>query len=183
MAAAGNEGGTVTLLDDVNENVDLSAGVILDLNGKTLTADTVVTADGSHIVDSSADDTGLLKIKNPNEWTASAANKELAVYDAVAGGYRFYEVTEADRTAAATVQKKIDGLTNVTLETESVVTEARAAYEALNALQKALVDTAKLTVAEAKLVELKKEAEQPFHHSGGGGGGDAGSHRHPHCRV
>ena len=33
------------------------------------------------------------------------------------------------------------------------------------------------------LAWLGQNRKQPFHHSGGGGGGDAGSHRHPHCRV
>ena len=66
----------------------------------------------------------------------------------------------ADKAAADAVTAKIEALGTVTLESEEVIKVARAAYEALTAKQKELVDTAKLIAAETELAELKTAAEQ-----------------------
>ena len=65
-------------------------------------------------------------------------------------------VTDADKTAAANVDSKIDAIGNVTLKSEDAIKAAREAYEALTDTQKLLVT--KLSVlekAEEKLDELK----------------------------
>ena len=65
----------------------------------------------------------------------------------------------ADQAAAAAVDAQITAIGQVTLESETKITEARAAYEALTETQKALVTKLDvLTAAEAKLAELKVDA-------------------------
>lgn len=56
------------------------------------------------------------------------------------------------------VQKLIDSIGTVTVESEAMIAAAREAYESLDAAQKALVDPAKLIAAEAELIRVKKEA-------------------------
>ena len=69
---------------------------------------------------------------------------------------------EADRAAAAAVDELIDAIGTVTLDSESTVTAARTAYDALTATQKALVTKyATLTVAETKLTALKNKDNKP----------------------
>ena len=69
---------------------------------------------------------------------------------------------EADKKAAAAVDAKITAIGTVTLDSEQVITEARAAYEALTAAQKALVTKLNvLTAAEETFAELNKPVEFP----------------------
>ena len=63
---------------------------------------------------------------------------------------------KADKTAAEAVEAKIAAIGTVTLGSENAITAARAAYDALNDTQKALVTNLEtLTAAEAALFELK----------------------------
>ena len=65
----------------------------------------------------------------------------------------------ADQAAAAAVIAKINAIGEVTLDSESKIQAARAAYDALSDAQKLLVDNYKtLTAAETKLAQLKKDA-------------------------
>ena len=65
---------------------------------------------------------------------------------------------EIDRAAAKGVDELIDAIGEVTLESESAITAARSAYNALTDEQKARVTKlAALTVAETKLEELKAD--------------------------
>ena len=67
-----------------------------------------------------------------------------------------------EQAAADAVVVKIDAIGTVTLQSETAITEARQAYDALSDLEKAKVPAAKVTVltdAEARLAELKAAAE------------------------
>ena len=67
--------------------------------------------------------------------------------------------TAADEAAAKAVEDKIDAIGTVTLDSEDAIEEARAAYEKLTAIQKALVSNLdKLEAAEKALADLKNEA-------------------------
>ena len=70
----------------------LSGGAVLDLNGYALTADSVLTYASAHIIDSSADNTGVLKITDAEGNMLSEHNSQLPLYDEKAGGYRFFGV-------------------------------------------------------------------------------------------
>lgn len=62
-----------------------------------------------------------------------------------------------DEAAANAVEEKISSIGTVTLESKSAIENARSAYEALSAVQKALVENLSiLESAEAKLYELQK---------------------------
>lgn len=64
-----------------------------------------------------------------------------------------------DEATASAVEEKITAIGDVTLEKESVIAAARAAYDALTDTQKALVENyAVLTAAETALAELKAAA-------------------------
>lgn len=64
----------------------------------------------------------------------------------------------ADQAAADTVIEKIEAIGVVTLEDKTVITDARAAYEALTNAQKALVTNYEiLTAAETELARLQKD--------------------------
>ena len=66
---------------------------------------------------------------------------------------------EKDKEAAETVEKLIDAIGTVTLDSEDKLKAAREAYDKLTVTQKALVKNyEKLEKAETKLVELKKLA-------------------------
>lgn len=86
-------GSTLTLQKDLTEaDVILTAGVNLDLNGYTLTVDSVFSYSSSTIIDSSENATGLLKINDADGNMISADNSQLPVYDNEAGGYRFIAI-------------------------------------------------------------------------------------------
>ncbi|MFQ9514963.1 MAG: DUF4430 domain-containing protein [Eubacterium sp.] len=69
--------------------------------------------------------------------------------------------TSEDRKKAEVVIKKISAIGDVTLGSEAAIVEARTAYNALNATQKALITNYELLqTAELKLAQLKGETEQ-----------------------
>ena len=91
--AAVTEGQSLVLQADITEaDVALLSGVTLDLNGYTLTTDSVLTYSSSAIIDTSEDASGLLKINDTDGNMISTDNAQLPVYDAEAGGYRFFEM-------------------------------------------------------------------------------------------
>ena len=89
------EGETIKLLLDVQaEDIILTNGVTIDLNGCTLTVDALTAfaeglADG-YIVDSSEGNTGLLIVEKEKA-TFKSSNPDIPLYDAVNGGYRFFD--------------------------------------------------------------------------------------------
>ena len=67
--------------------------------------------------------------------------------------------TEEDEIAAKAVEKLIDAIGTVTLDSQEKIAEARAAYDALTDVQKALVSNREqLFAAEKALAELKNQA-------------------------
>ncbi len=73
---------------------------------------------------------------------------------------KFAELKEEQASAekVAAVIAKIDAIGEVTLESETAITEARTAYDALTDAEKALVTNYEtLTAAEARLAELKEQ--------------------------
>ncbi len=91
--AAAEEGHTLSLQADVTETDEVQlSGMVLDLNGHTLTAGTVQTFTGSGIIDSSEDVSGLLKITEADGNLISPKNSCLPVYDSAKGGYRFFTI-------------------------------------------------------------------------------------------
>ena len=72
------------------------------------------------------------------------------------------EAKLADLQAADGVEKLIDAIGTVTLDSEEAIKAARDAYDALTDAQKELVGNYQtLLDAEAKLAQLKKDAEKP----------------------
>ena len=72
------------------------------------------------------------------------------------------EAKLADLQAADGVEKLIDAMGTVTLDSEEAIKAARDAYDALTDAQKELVGNYQtLLDAEAKLAQLKKDAEKP----------------------
>ena len=72
------------------------------------------------------------------------------------------EAKLADLQAADAVEKLIDAIGTVTLDSEEAIKAARGAYDALTEEQKELVGNYQtLLDAEAKLAQLKKDAEKP----------------------
>ena len=72
------------------------------------------------------------------------------------------EAKLADLQAADAVEKLIDAIGTVTLDSEEAIKAARGAYDALTEEQKAQVGNYQtLLDAEAKLAQLKKDAEKP----------------------
>lgn len=90
-------GAEAVLLNKNSEvgDVILPANAVLDLNGYTLTADSVLSYSSSAIIDSSEKDTGVLVTNDTDGNMISEDNAQLPIYDAVAGGYRFFEVSVA----------------------------------------------------------------------------------------
>lgn len=82
----------------------------------------------------------------------TAAEEALAKLKAAAGQ------SAVNQAAADAVQAQINAIGTVTLESEVAIEAARAAYDALTAAQKELVDVTALTAAEAKLADLKEAA-------------------------
>ena len=91
----------------------------------------------------------------------SAAQKALVTkLPALAAAEETLAGLKADKAAAEAVETKITAIGEVTLESETAITEARAAYDALTDAQKALVSNlATLTAAESRLAELKNGGE------------------------
>lgn len=89
----------------------------------------------------------------------TAITEARVAYNKLTGAQKGYVVnyeTLTNAEAALTVVKQIAAIGTVTLESETAITAARSAYNALNGAQKALVsNTAALTNAEAALANLK----------------------------
>ena len=111
-----------------------------------------------------------------NQMTSEQAAYDLVAYDRYkTGKTALYDMSdmeiksnapesadEADKAAAAAVDAQIDAIGTVTLESETAITAARTAYDALTDAQKALVTKyATLTVAESKLTALKNKDNKP----------------------
>ena len=94
--AAAKSGDTVTLTKDTvgTGNAIVRTGVILDLNGYTLTADYVFAVNGANVVDNSVENTGLLKV-DANRVMISKSNSQLPVWNGE--GYVFTTVTYRTR--------------------------------------------------------------------------------------
>ena len=87
---AAKSGDTVKLLHDtVAENVIVRKGVGVDLNGYALTADYVFAVKGTHIVDNSRDNGGVLKV-DPNRMMISSGNSDLPIWNGE--GFIFVDV-------------------------------------------------------------------------------------------
>jgi hypothetical protein len=94
-AATAAGGGTVTLITDAEEDIiNVTSGVTLDLNGYTLTANYTVGFDGSHIVDNSTGNTGLLKC---SQVKLSKTNSQMPIWNAV-DGYVFAVMKHQTKT-------------------------------------------------------------------------------------
>lgn len=93
LNAAMANGGTVTVLRDCEEQnyIIVPTGVTLDLNGYELTAKSIVisTFEGAHIIDSSADNTGVLKAAKGNV-RLYETNAQLPAWNGE--GYQFFEI-------------------------------------------------------------------------------------------
>ena len=87
------EGQMVLLQTDVTAaDMILPSGVTIDLNGNSLTVDSLLTYSSSAIVDTSEDVSGFLKINDEEGNMISASNSQLPVYDSANGGYRFFAI-------------------------------------------------------------------------------------------
>ena len=74
------------------EDVVLDPGVELDLNGHTLSVNSILTYASSAVTDSSESNAGVLKILDAEGNMLSSGNSQLSVYDTEKGGYRFFEM-------------------------------------------------------------------------------------------
>lgn len=84
---------TIKLYKSVNiADEYITKDITIDLNGKTFTADSLVTFDAD-IIDTSAEKTGLLVCDN----LMISNNSQIPVWDTSAGGYRLANVTISDK--------------------------------------------------------------------------------------
>ena len=90
-----------------------------------------------------------------NAETLIAAENKLAELKSAA------DKAAADKAAADAVQKLIDAIGKVTLESEKEILADRKAYNALTEEQKALVDVSALVSAEKEIASLQKDPENP----------------------
>ena len=88
-------GAEKTVLNQDTEVSDLILlpGSVLDLNGYTLTADSILSYSSSNIMDSSENSAGVLVLNDPDGNMLSSTNCQLPIYDEAAGGYRFFVVS------------------------------------------------------------------------------------------
>ncbi len=97
QAAVADGSKLITLIDNGKEQeLLLTDGVTLDLNGYTLTAEAVraylCEEMFGYVTDSSAGNAGLLQTA-AGEDLFSSDNPDMPLYDAAAGGYRFFDYT------------------------------------------------------------------------------------------
>lgn len=91
--AAAAFGDTIILCDDVSaKDIVLPSGVTIDLNGFTLTADSLYSYSSNAVVDNSENVSGLLKLMDADGNMISQDNSQLPVYDKEAAGYRFFAI-------------------------------------------------------------------------------------------
>ena len=74
-------------------DLHLETNQVLDLNGHTLTVDSIKSYASSGIIDNSEKDTGVLKILDPEGNMLSEDNSQLPVYDETAEGLRFFVIS------------------------------------------------------------------------------------------
>ena len=85
---------TVKLTCDIwEQDLVFPAGAALDLNGYTLTANSILTYDSNALIDSSAEKSGMLKIKDADGNMLNEKNSQLPLYDSAAEGYRFFSLS------------------------------------------------------------------------------------------
>lgn len=128
--------------------------------------DVTLEVNGKEVPEVVFDDRGkaTYKFDEPGEYRISAVNKGESH---IVRPYAIVKVTEdLDKKAAEAVKRQIEELPAVDdlkLDDENKVTEARAAYDALNDEQKSIVGDeakSKLETAEKKIAELKKAKEE-----------------------
>ena len=135
-----------TLLDAEAKLTDLKAA---DAAEKLIDAIGTVTLDSEEAIKAARDAYDALT----EEQKAQVGNYQ-TLLDA--------EAKLADLQAADGVEKLIDAIGTVTLDSEGAIKAARGAYDALTDAQKELVGNYQtLLDAEAKLAQLKKDAEKP----------------------
>lgn len=90
---AASAGQTIMLISDAAAgDLMLPGGVTLNLNGNTLTVDSIISYSSNAIIDTSGEVSGLLKINDTDGNMISKDNAQLPVNDKAAGGYRFFAV-------------------------------------------------------------------------------------------
>ena len=105
-------GDTVKLLADVQvEDILLTNGVTIDLDGNTLTVDALTAyaenlADG-YIIDSSNGNNGLLVIEK-DAAVFKSDNPDMPLYDAENGGYRFFNYKQTVHNKSTNVGKGME---------------------------------------------------------------------------
>ncbi len=103
------------------------------------------------------DEAAVIKAREAYEWLSADAKKKVDITKLKAAEAAIAPLRQAaDQAAVDAVQAKINAIGTVTLESETAIAEARAAYDALSSSQKAKVTAlAVLTKAEAELTNLK----------------------------
>ena len=95
-AVSGNTGNTIQLIADT-ETTEISLtsdnGITLDLKGHTLKASSIYAVEGMHVIDSSSDKTGILKVP-VNQFMLSSSNSQMPVYNVEKGGYVFADIED-----------------------------------------------------------------------------------------
>ena len=111
-----------------------------------------------------ADEAAVIEARKACDWLVPESRKLVkneAALTAAEGKLAELKQAELDKAAAAAVDAQIAALGDITLEDESAILEARAAYNALNEQAKGYVQNeAALTSAEQALAALKAQAEQ-----------------------
>ena len=135
-----------TLLDAEAKLADLKA---VDAVEKLIDAIGTVTLDSEETIKAARDGYDAL---------TDAQKEQVGNYQTLLDA----EAKLADLQAADAVEKLIDAIGTVTLDSEEAIKAARDAYDALTDAQKELVGNYQtLLDAEAKLAQLKKDAEKP----------------------
>jgi len=96
LAEAAGKNETVKLMEDVNlgaaMNVTVQAGTVLDLNGKTISGDKLLTfISFGDVIDSTEGEGGVEISKTAAYTILSTTNTYLPIYDSAAGCYRFFK--------------------------------------------------------------------------------------------
>lgn len=130
-------GETITLIGQIEvEDITISEGVILDLNGNTLTADRIVSYTGSAIIDNSEDKSGRLYIDKSNAIFAKD-NPQLAVYDNENGCFAFAEIKTKSSDGSDRFRLDLDENTGLfTYSVSPVFGESKAARTLIHQLLK-----------------------------------------------
>lgn len=149
---------------------DLFGGVALDMIPEAFCDVSYGTVVGNATGTVTTDDMGVAQITFPAAgtwyvWSNGCYGVDMDPMSIVSSPACAVVTVEAafdpDQEAADAVATKINAIGEVKLEKESLITDARAAYDALNDARKALVSNYNtLTAAETRLQQLKDEAAQ-----------------------